>query len=107
MLQPDLTWVPEHSYGSYMKSTSSAGRYLQYLLLGLLICLGLLGPMAVGQAQTPDRILQLKPYGLTGSIAYAPIRLDGYYLFSIAAERRQGEGGQWGVGAAAKPPQSD
>jgi small conductance mechanosensitive channel len=98
MLQPDLTWVPEHSYGSYMKSTSSAGRYLQYLLLGLLICLGLLGPMAVGQAQTPDRILQLKPYGLTGSIAYAPIRLDGYYLFSIAAERRQGEGGQSGLG---------
>jgi small conductance mechanosensitive channel len=81
-----------------MKSTSSAGRYLQYLLLGLLICLGLLGPMAVGQAQTPDRILQLKPYGLTGSIAYAPIRLDGYYLFSIAAERRQGEGGQSGLG---------
>jgi|688.fasta_scaffold02121_12 small conductance mechanosensitive channel len=98
MLQPDLTWVPEHSYGSYMKSTSSAGRYLQYLLLGLLICLGLLGPMAVGQAQTPDRILQLKPYGLTGSIAYAPIRMDGYYLFSIAAERRQGEGGQSGLG---------
>jgi small conductance mechanosensitive channel len=54
--------------------------------------------MAVGQAQTPDRILQLKPYGLTGSIAYAPIRLDGYYLFSIAAERRQGEGGQSGLG---------
>jgi small conductance mechanosensitive channel len=98
MLQPDLTWVPEHSYGSYMKSTSSAGRYLQYLLLGLLICLGLLGPMAVGQAQTPDRILQLKPYGLTGSIAYAPIRLDGYYLFSIAAERRLGVGGNWGLG---------
>ena len=81
-----------------MKSISSPGRYLQYLLLGLLICLGLLGPMAVGQAQTPDRILQLKPYGLTGSIAYAPIRLDGYYLFSIAAERRQGEGGQSGLG---------
>jgi small conductance mechanosensitive channel len=54
--------------------------------------------MAVGQAQTPDRILQLKPYGLTGSIAYAPIRMDGYYLFSIAAERRQGEGGQSGLG---------
>jgi small conductance mechanosensitive channel len=81
-----------------MKSISSPGRYLQYLLLGLLICLGLLGPMAVGQAQTPDRVLRLKPYGLTGTIAYAPIRLDGHYLFSIAVERPQGEGGQSGLG---------
>lgn len=54
--------------------------------------------MAVGQAQTSDQILRLKPYGLTGSIAYAPIRLDGHYLFSIAAERRQGEGGRSGLG---------
>jgi small conductance mechanosensitive channel len=62
------------------------------LLLSLLIGLLLL-PLAVGGgwAQGPSTDLGWKSFGIDGEIAYAPVRLDGYELFSIAAALSNGD----------------
>lgn len=71
---------------------------LKYALISLLTFLWvLLSPVTAGWAQdlggTPGGTF----FGIEGDVAYAPVRLDGYNLFSITAARTK-EGGQWGLG---------
>lgn len=57
------------------------------LLIGLLM--SLMG--GTGWAQGPSTDLGWKSFGIDGEIAYAPVRLDGYELFSIAAALSNGD----------------
>jgi small conductance mechanosensitive channel len=66
------------------------------LLMGLLL---LLVSPAVGLTQDLDHSLGWKSFGSVGNIVYAPVQLDGYDLFTIAAERKKEEGEQRGWGA--------
>jgi small conductance mechanosensitive channel len=68
----------------------------KYAAISLLSCLlMLLSPMATGWTQDSPG---WKSFGIEGDVVYAPIRLDGYNLFSIATERKKGESGQWRLG---------
>lgn len=58
-----------------------------------------LSPIASGCAQELEGSPGWKPYGIIGDVAYAPVRLDGRDLLSIAAERQQGKDDQWGLGS--------
>ena len=72
----------------------------KYVAIGLMTCVWLLfSPMAiVGHTEELEAALLWKPFGLVGDVAYAPVRLDGYNLFSIAAERKKEKDDQWGLG---------
>ncbi|MGA9383222.1 MAG: mechanosensitive ion channel family protein [Phormidium sp.] len=81
---------------------------LKYVTIGLMTCMWLLlSPMTISantQVNTTDGIknvenpLGWKSYGMVGDVVYAPIRLDGHHLFTIAAERTK-QTTQWGFGA--------
>jgi small conductance mechanosensitive channel len=66
--------------------TTPARCKLKTLLLSLLFIGGLLLTLGAGAgwAQGPSDPLGWKSFGIEGDIAYAPVRLDGYELFSIA-----------------------
>jgi moderate conductance mechanosensitive channel len=70
---------------------------LKYALINLLTLL-LLIPMAAGWTQDMEGSVGWTSFGIGGDVAYAPVRLDGYNLFSIAADRKKGESGQGGLG---------
>ncbi|MDX2230357.1 MAG: mechanosensitive ion channel [Leptolyngbyaceae cyanobacterium bins.349] len=73
---------------------------MRYLFLSWLIGVTVsLSAIAPGQTQELEGSLGWKPYGLIGDVAYAPVRLDGHDLFSIAAERQTEKGDQWGLGS--------
>jgi hypothetical protein len=58
--------------------------HLKYVVLSLLTCAWLLlSSTAIAQSQELDGTLGWKTYGVVGDVAYAPVRLDGRYLFSI------------------------
>ncbi len=68
---------------------------LSLLLSGcLLLTLGIRG----GWSQDPDS-LGWTSFGIDGEIAYAPVRLDGYELFSIAAPLVEGDSDRANVAA--------
>lgn len=79
----------------------------KYVAISLMACVWLLfGPMmiranahteAIAHTKELEGALQWKSYGLVGDIAYAPVRLDGENLFSIAAERKINKDDQWGL----------
>jgi len=78
-------------------------RYLRrfnfkYAVISLISCLLLFNPMAIGGAEDLGETLGWNPYGVMGDVAYAPVRLDGRDLFSIAASRTKGKDDQWGLG---------
>ncbi len=69
-------------------------------MISLLTCVWLLlSPIAIAQSQELEGSLGWKPYGVIGNVAYAPVRLDGYNLFSIAAEQKKEKDDQWGLGS--------
>ena len=57
----------------------------------------ILCPIATGYTQELEGSLGWNPHGIIGDVIYAPVRLDGYDIFSIAAERQKEKGDQWGV----------
>lgn len=79
-------------------STLNAQKLIRYALLSMLIgVIVVLQSIATGHAQELEGTLGWKPYGIIGDVAYAPVRLDGGDLFSIAAERHKEKGDQWGL----------
>lgn len=81
-------------------SALDAQKLIRYTFLSLLIgMMVVLSSIATGHAQELEGSLGWKPYGIIGDVAYAPVRLDGYDLFSIAAERQTEKGDQWGLGS--------
>ncbi|MBE9224545.1 mechanosensitive ion channel family protein [Phormidium sp. LEGE 05292] len=54
--------------------------------------------MTIAHTEELEGALRWKPFGLVGDVAYAPVRLDGYNVFSIAAERKKDKDDQWGLG---------
>jgi len=83
-----------------MKPSMIQKSKIKYGLLCLMTWVWLLvSPVAIARSQNqPDNPFRWDSYGLLGSIVYAPVRLDGYNLFVIAAEREKDEG-QWGLGS--------
>lgn len=71
---------------------------LKHVLINLVSCLLVIYPMAAGWAQDPGGLPGWNTFGIQGDVAYAPVRLDGYNLFPIAANRTEKESGQWGLG---------
>ena len=72
----------------------------KYLTISLITGVWLLlTSIPISGAQDLEGSLGWKSYGLVGDIVYAPVRLDGHDLFSIAAERKQDNNAQWGWGA--------
>jgi hypothetical protein len=76
-----------------MLSTTPAGFKLKTLVLILLLMGSLLLTLGAegGWAQGPSDPLGWKSFGFDGEIAYGPVRLDGYELFSIAAPLTEGD----------------
>lgn len=62
------------------------------LIASALVLLASLAGNAVSSSETA-----MQSYGLIGDVAYAPVRLDGRSLFSIAATRNPSDGTQWGL----------
>ncbi|OKH39765.1 hypothetical protein NIES2119_05835 [[Phormidium ambiguum] IAM M-71] len=58
----------------------------------------LFSSMTIAHTEELEGALQWKPFGLIGDVAYAPVRLDGRNLFSIAAERKNEKNDRWGLG---------
>ncbi len=58
----------------------------------------LFGFSTVGWAQDLEASLGWRSIGVEGNIVYVPVRLDGYDLFAIAAERAENGGGKLGLG---------
>jgi len=81
-------------------SVSNIQKMIRYALLSVLISVMVVfNSNTLGYAQDLERSLGWKPYGTIGDVAYAPVRLDGRDLFSIAAERQKEKGNQWGLGS--------
>lgn len=83
---PPQKFPIERAFYSGMSSTPgqffSPLQPLLFSLLGGLLLLNL--TIGTGWAQVPADPLGWKSFGIDGEIAYAPVRLDGYELFSIA-----------------------
>jgi hypothetical protein len=85
-------------------------RYLQtfnlkYALTSLLIIpLVLFSSIAVGRTQDLGGTPGWTFFGIEGDVAYVPVRLDGYNLFSITAARTKE--GAMGIGQPPDPAQS-
>ncbi len=69
----------------------------------LSLCLGGLLVLTLGgnrvEAQASPLAMGWKSFGIEGDIAYAPVRLDGYPLFSIATDLSQSDSNRSGIGA--------
>lgn len=75
------------------------GVRLKYAMLSLLIW-GILGlTLGAGAGWTQPSSLGWTSVGIEGDLAYAPVRLDGYDLFSIAATLSQTDSARSGIGA--------
>ncbi len=73
---------------------------LKYVVISLITCVWLLlSSTVIAKAQDLENTLGWKPFGTVGDVAYAPVRLDGQSLFSIAAERKKDKDNQWGLDA--------
>ena len=76
-----------------------------FKLKSLLLSLGIGGLMVLFlggtpvEAQSSPLAMGWKSFGIEGDIAYAPVRLDGYPLFSIATDLSQSDSNRSGIGA--------
>lgn len=72
----------------------------QFWSIPLVLGFAVWGLIALGPAVAQDGFSSLgrNSFGLVGDIVYAPVRLDGRDLFSIAANLEQGEGNRNGIG---------